>query len=102
MPFASLCSVPSLHWGSSIHLLTFCAFFVAKSSAKVDRLTVTSVSELETDSRLVFPIALALFCCPDLQQQIFQTSNSNPTHCCLKESIGFVSSKNQASVWPSA
>ena len=51
----SLHSVPSCNWGPST---CFCwsfvpSLFAIKSSVKVDRLTVTSVSEFETDWRLV-------------------------------------------------
>ena len=91
-PLASLRSVPSLHWGPSICLPTFCAVFVAKSSAKVDRLTVTSVSELETDSRLVF-YCFGLVLLSQLTTATLQTSNSNPTHRRSRESIGFATSE---------
>ena len=62
-----------------IHLFcwAFCVVRTVKSSAKVDRLTVTSVSELETDWRLVL-------CCLCLvpshpRQQPFQTSRPIPS-----------------------
>jgi len=78
---ASLCSAPSLCWGpSTIHLclLSFCVICLTKSSANLVRLTVTSVSELETDWRLVCHLFWLCFVCPGFQQQqTFQTSNNH-------------------------
>jgi len=80
---ASLCSVSSHNWGPSIVLLTFCVLFIStKSSIKLDRLTVTSVSELETDWRLILCCLfwLCFVALTSSNQQPLQTSNSNPPY----------------------
>ncbi len=68
----------------SIHCFIdlLCVVHLTKSSIKLDRLTVTSVSELETDWRLILCCLfwLCFVALTSSNQQPLQTSNSNPPY----------------------